>query len=628
MKKYKRYGLLLVLSLLAAVPVVAQSISPQQEQFNINLIAQVNRNYLLTSSKPIATETMAIDDADEVNIIFGSSSKTLKIELISPSGQRFSSGDVNSAGIRSLVYPDPNDSKATGLNYIFVLTRPQAGKWTYIIQDTTPLTKSRAVLFSLFSSSPVRVGIYAEPENRIDRDVRLALIVVDNQKFLKNPSFNGTFTKVGDPAFIKNAVSFHDDGANGDAVAGDGLFTASVKSGVPGEFRVFVNIEGTSSKGTAFQRTASTTFKINPDRAHFVGSFTNHGIDTNGDGLFEQIGVSPTVEVLESGDYSVKVTLTATGGESITSNAIVNFPVKGIVTPEVKFESEDIKNFLKVNGAYIVSRAILERRDIDPYETVDEAYNLGNTQPYQIAQLQREAIEASGSGSAVGIDTNSNGKFDYLDVSIFTNLLKDGDYNWSARLVDQNDNQIALASGKDFLSAGNASVKLRFNGVAIANSKANSPYYVKNLIVYGGGQSLRAGDALTIQNFTASQFEGFVSPDNEPPKLSVSVTPNTLYPPNHKMVEIKVNTTVSDNIDPNPTVTLLSITSNEGQNVRGDGNTSTDIEIKPDRRVFLRAERSGTGTGRVYTLTYKATDAAGNVSQGTAAVKVPHNKGK
>ncbi len=62
------------------------------------------------------------------------------------------------------------------------------------------------------------------------------------------------------------------------------------------------------------------------------------------------------------------------------------------------------------------------------------------------------------------------------------------------------------------------------------------------------------------------------------------------------MVEIKVNTTVSDNIDPNPTVTLLSITSNEGQNVRGDGNTSTDIKIKPDGRVFLRAERSGTGT--------------------------------
>jgi hypothetical protein len=94
------------------------------------------------------------------------------------------------------------------------------------------------------------------------------------------------------------------------------------------------------------------------------------------------------------------------------------------------------------------------------------------------------------------------------------------------------------------------------------------------------------------------------------------------------MVEIKVNKQVSDNIDANPIVSLVSITSNEGQNVKGDGNTSTDITIAPDGRVFLRAERSGTGTGRVYTLTYTARDAAGNVTQVTTQVGVPRNKGK
>ncbi|MBE9193686.1 hypothetical protein IQ230_25920 [Gloeocapsopsis crepidinum LEGE 06123] len=94
------------------------------------------------------------------------------------------------------------------------------------------------------------------------------------------------------------------------------------------------------------------------------------------------------------------------------------------------------------------------------------------------------------------------------------------------------------------------------------------------------------------------------------------------------MVEIKVNKQVSDNIDPNPTVSLVSITSNEGQNVKGDGNTSTDIEIKPDGRVFLRAERLATGTGRVYTLTYTARDAAGNTTQATAEVRVPRDKDK
>jgi hypothetical protein len=40
----------------------------------------------------------------------------------------------------------------------------------------------------------------------------------------------------------------------------------------------------------------------------------------------------------------------------------------------------------------------------------------------------------------------------------------------------------------------------------------------------------------------------------------------------------------------------------------------------------LRAERSGTGSGRVYTITYKATDASGNYATGSVTIEVPHNK--
>lgn len=631
MQNYKRLGLLLALSVAVAAPVVAQSTSPspngQPEPLKLDLLAQVNRTYLLTPTVPTVTDTINIDDADEINIGFGSPSKTLKIELISPSGQRFSSGNINTGGVKSRIFPDPTDPNTKGANYLFVLTRPQAGKWTYVIADTVPLTKNRGVLMDMFSSSPVRAGMLSTYfNNRANSDVYLSLTVADGQNIVKNPSIKATVAKVDDSTFPEATVNFHDDGANGDATASDGLFTASFKSQVSGEFQAFADITGTTSRGTAFQRNAYTTFKVNPDIAHFLGSFTNRGIDTDGDGLFNQIGISPTVQVLEAGKYDVKMTLTASNGESITTHKLFDLPT-GNATPEVTFKSEEVNDFLKVNGSYVISQAILRSYN-DLSVALDRAYNLGSTEPYQISQLQRESIEASGGGSAVGVDSDRNGKFDYLDVTIPTNLLKDGYYNWSARLVDQNDNQITLASGGDSLSAGNASVKLRFNGAAIGNSRANSPYYVKNLIVYGGGQSLRVSDALTIQNFTASQFEGFVSPDNEPPKLSVSVTPNTLYPPNHQMVEIKVNINVSDNIDPNPTVSLLSITSNEGQNVKGDGNTSTDIKITPDGRVFLRAERSGTGTGRVYTLTYKASDAAGNVTQATAEVKVPHNKAK
>jgi hypothetical protein len=42
----------------------------------------------------------------------------------------------------------------------------------------------------------------------------------------------------------------------------------------------------------------------------------------------------------------------------------------------------------------------------------------------------------------------------------------------------------------------------------------------------------------------------------------------------------------------------------------------------------LRAERSGIGEGRIYTITYEVTDACGNSSIDTAEVTVPKNKSK
>ena len=113
--------------------------------------------------------------------------------------------------------------------------------------------------------------------------------------------------------------------------------------------------------------------------------------------------------------------------------------------------------------------------------------------------------------------------------------------------------------------------------------------------------------------------------DVTPPVLS-TVTVNTpvLFPANHKMREVKLAYTATDNCT--PVTTTLSVSSNEPANTTGDGHTGPDWEIVNDHRVKLRAERSGTGEGRVYTITVKASDAYGNTSTETVTVSVPHNQ--
>ncbi|MBL7064891.1 MAG: VWA domain-containing protein, partial [Anaerolineae bacterium] len=68
--------------------------------------------------------------------------------------------------------------------------------------------------------------------------------------------------------------------------------------------------------------------------------------------------------------------------------------------------------------------------------------------------------------------------------------------------------------------------------------------------------------------------------------------------------------------------------SNEPDNGLGDGDTPDDIVIVGDFTFKLRAERSGTGDGRIYTITYQVTDACGNSTIATATVTVPHSRGE
>ncbi|PYT03071.1 MAG: hemolysin, partial [Acidobacteria bacterium] len=76
-------------------------------------------------------------------------------------------------------------------------------------------------------------------------------------------------------------------------------------------------------------------------------------------------------------------------------------------------------------------------------------------------------------------------------------------------------------------------------------------------------------------------------------------------------------------------VVIASITSDEPDDAAGDGdgNTTNDIVIAANcKTAQLRAERQGNGDGRVYTITFRVKDAAGNVKTATAKVAVPKSQ--
>jgi hypothetical protein len=121
--------------------------------------------------------------------------------------------------------------------------------------------------------------------------------------------------------------------------------------------------------------------------------------------------------------------------------------------------------------------------------------------------------------------------------------------------------------------------------------------------------------------------------DTQAPTLAPVASQTLLWPPNHQMVQVLIAANASDNSGL-PVSLRAAIASNEPENGLGDGDVSPDWTVPAidsaagTISVQLRAERSGRGVGRQYTVTVTATDASRNASTANVKVLVAHDQKK
>jgi hypothetical protein len=150
---------------------------------------------------------------------------------------------------------------------------------------------------------------------------------------------------------------------------------------------------------------------------------------------------------------------------------------------------------------------------------------------------------------------------------------------------------------------------------------------------YAGPDSFKftvtdAGDGTAGPETSAEATVSITVGDTVPPVITLNGHSISLWPADKSLHTINVSDLVanaSDNFDPNvnlSSVVIASVSSDEGTAASGD------IVIAGDcKSVQLRQTRDGGGDGRVYIITFRARDAAGNESFVTAKVTVPHDQG-
>jgi len=302
-------------------------------------------------------------------------------------------------------------------------------------------------------------------------------------------------------------VTLLDDGQNEDIAAGDGVYSGGIMGLEPGHYLV----SAVAQLGNE-QATGATNFDVTAALARLTETKADAGIDTNGDGLFEWIGVDVGVAVDTASTYEVFVSLRSSSNSSELTAAARGMLAVGSQSIQLRFSATDIRRVLEADGPWEVRDIRLVPISTDGIATgvvADRIENLGLTGAYSLAQLQRPITQIVAGMAERGVDTNGNGLFDLLQTTFQVDTLRAGSYTWTGTLRSADGSALSVASGQGTLAAGTTTLGFTFDGKSIGASGIDGPYGLFDVAVYGPPDAAALMPTVgNTQPYSASQFEG------------------------------------------------------------------------------------------------------------------------
>lgn len=621
---------LFVLLSKAGAQINEQKLSTAAVQFKINRLAPTQ-----TTDEAVFT----IDQPGTVSIETIASHPNIQTSVLTPSGKIITPANAAGFGAKFIATggeatAEPGDGFSLpsitkdGYHYLYMIPSQESGNYTVRFGAPAGLAGEVAMLTEVRWDSPITAKLIATD----------AVVVQGNPAVLSAALFNGTQPVTGaavevtvlDAAKKSSKITLRDNGADDDDKAGDGLYSGEFTPSASGRYSLFAVITGSTGANISFVRHTATEITVIPASGKLTEAITEQAEDDNFDGLIDRVSFNIGAQVTTPGEYQAFIHLKTASGKPIVGSGFAELNAgNGLVKAEI-----DASVFREVgeDGPYTIESVTLDF--LYPnigYQQVDEqTENLRKTGTYLVSKFHRRPLILTGKITEQGFDDNNNKQFDRFRVAVQVDVLVAGYYQWNMKLSDQNANKIAFARGQGYLSAGLNDIAVEFDGSTIGQSRANGPFQINDMLLFGP-KSLVAPDVGQTGSYRSGQFEGGISEDTTPPNLQVSLSPDSIWSPNHKMILITATIMVSDDTDSQPRVTLVSIESNEPDSI-GAGDQPNDVqnaEIGTDDRSFsVRAERLGSGSGRIYTVKYEARDAAGNVATITKQVVVPHDQRK
>lgn len=250
-----------------------------------------------------------------------------------------------------------------------------------------------------------------------------------------------------------------------------------------------------------------------------------------------------------------------------------------------------------------------------------------------VTQGAHGSVAITGGGTSVTYTPNA----DYFGGDSFTYTIDDGNGGTDSATVSvtvTSVNDLPVAAPDHYAINQDTTLNVAAPGVLGNDSDLEGPLHaVLNTNVAHGTLALNANGSFTYQpnagyagidSFTYHVYDGSDSSnvvtvtiniaDTQAPAITASVAVGTLWSPNNQMVDVGLNISAADNSG--TATTSFVVLSDEDDGATPDAGGS----------LLLRAERAGTGDGRVYLIAITSTDAFSNTSHQCLTVVVPKSQ--
>ena len=273
------------------------------------------------------------------------------------------------------------------------------------------------------------------------------------------------------------------------------------------------------------------------------GEYKDYGNDTNGDGLFDYLSIAVNVSVNQTGTYTLKGYLRNESGEYLGLTQTSSILSRGLNTVVLNFNSSLI-TLNNEKGHFCLSGVALYDANFTVLSASSPYYY---TTYYNSSDFKSPPLQLTGYIMDQGNDSNDDGYFDFLEITVGININSPDNYSFVAYLTNGSGNMLTTSTIHHDLIVGNYNLTIKFDGTILYSYLKNTTYTLSYIEVFNSSGnflgSLRCNYTTLFYNY--SSFQSYKCITDEYLEQCIDEDNDGLY--DYLSIDVGVNITIPGN---------------------------------------------------------------------------------